>query len=440
MPKGPTRWCYVDIGAVRIQTWIDRTPRLRFRRGASNLLFDLTSRSTVESYLPAGVEWNLEAGERSGVVTLRLDGSDVEAARRQALDVAVLVAQRVRQRASALEIVAYLGIASTYAAADMDPGKRLVSADVLLDLPALPTDAVVAKPCDECRSSAAEREPITVAQEIKSLCTDCRSRLDASGATSAADEERRPVSQTQLEEDLRRLRIDDIGSVSTPIDLAALAGMVKHRRSFDASTQIATIAADGNKVGDFMAQLRGTMDEREMTTAIARAARAVVAAGAAELLRRDPQLTDPAGVVSLPVIAHYVGGDDIVVSVPANDAWAFVTTMCGRFAEAIKAELTTTRVAVTLPTLSAGMVFHHRSQPLPDVLAKAHDHLTLAKLATRGDGASVSFLDLTADGDRAVGDRSWAIAELTSPGQSTRSSVEDPCGPTDPAPHAATRM
>ena len=233
-PKNPARWCYVDIGVVRIQTWIDRTPRLRFRRGASNLLFDLTSRSTVESYLPQGVLWNTEAGERSGVVTLKVDGSDAEAARRRALDVAVLVAQHLRRAAPALELVAYFGIAGTYAAADMDPAKRLVNGDMLLDLPALPADAVVVKPCDECRSSAAERSPITVAQESKSLCRDCRSRLESAGATSAADVERRPVSQSQLEEDLRRLLGADVSSVTTPIDFAALAAMVEHRQAFDA--------------------------------------------------------------------------------------------------------------------------------------------------------------------------------------------------------------
>ena len=54
-----------------------------------------------------------------------------------------------------------------------------------------------------------------------------------------------------------------------------------------------------------------------------------------------------------------------------------------------------------LPSLSAGLVFHHASAPFADVVLKAGEQLRAAKRATRGEAPSVAFLDLTADGGSA---------------------------------------
>ena len=63
---------YIDIGAVRIQEWLARTPALALRRGASAALSEITSRGSVEGLLPDGVRWNGEAGDVDGVVNLML--------------------------------------------------------------------------------------------------------------------------------------------------------------------------------------------------------------------------------------------------------------------------------------------------------------------------------------------------------------------------------
>ena len=51
-----------------------------------------------------------------------------------------------------------------------------------------------------------------------------------------------------------------------------------------------------------------------------------------------------------------------------------------------------------LPSLSAGLVFHHATAPFSDVVRIVEDQLKAAKQATRGTEPTVAFLDLTADG------------------------------------------
>ena len=75
-PTTNTDFWYVDVSAVRIQTWLGRTGAVRLRRGASYRLTSLSSKLEVEALLAsqgagAGVEWNDEAGEVSGVICLR---------------------------------------------------------------------------------------------------------------------------------------------------------------------------------------------------------------------------------------------------------------------------------------------------------------------------------------------------------------------------------
>ncbi len=52
----------------------------------------------------------------------------------------------------------------------------------------------------------------------------------------------------------------------------------------------------------------------------------------------------------------------------------------------------------TIPTLAAGLVFHHVKTPFSDVVRLAAGQLHDAKAKTRGS-AAVAFLDMTADGN-----------------------------------------
>jgi hypothetical protein len=55
-----------------------------------------------------------------------------------------------------------------------------------------------------------------------------------------------------------------------------------------------------------------------------------------------------------------------------------------------------------LPTLSAGLVFHHYGHPFSDVVERVTGRLKAAKHDTGGACAAISFLDLTSDGDSPV--------------------------------------
>ena len=73
---------YLDIVSARIQTWLSRTPPLRYHRGASTALALATGKASFaaladkQSWLSEEkVRWNEQAGEVSGVVSLVLPGT-----------------------------------------------------------------------------------------------------------------------------------------------------------------------------------------------------------------------------------------------------------------------------------------------------------------------------------------------------------------------------
>lgn len=112
------------------------------------------------------------------------------------------------------------------------------------------------------------------------------------------------------------------------------------------------------------------------------------------------------------MLAHLAGGDDLLISVPAGHAWPFARTLLRAFGErAGQALPRPAQVRAALPTMSAGLVFHHLKAPFPDVVRLAHGRLRAAKNATCGREASVAFLDLTADGDAPPASREPLTAE-----------------------------
>jgi hypothetical protein len=117
------------------------------------------------------------------------------------------------------------------------------------------------------------------------------------------------------------------------------------------------------------------------------------------------------------VLANLAGGDDLLVSVPAIDAWLFVRTLLDAFGRRI--DVATSgwpgSVRAQLPSLSAGLVFHHLAAPFSDVVRIAEEQLRMAKRARRGTEPTVAFLDLTADGShQPAGREPLSLAYLTS--------------------------
>lgn len=392
---------YIDVGGSKIQTWLGRTTALGRRRGASTALAACTSRATIETILreqsavfPVGLGWNGEAGEISGVVSLSCPDSD-DFDRSVAARVAGVIADQLRMALPELPITARYGRAATYAAAyDGDMATRALDEGLLLDIPGLFGDHPLAKPCDLCRASAARSTPVTIDGARRQICQDCQTRYEQQGRATAFDVERMPRSQADL-----LLRIaGGRGTVDFPDDFEGLAQLCRPDQGQEA-TQLATVFADGNRVGALIKAMLTTKGDGlpHVVTALDAATKGAIAAAAQAHL-----LFDVHGTTTVGAFVHLAGGDDVLMTVPASRAWAFVRTLCASFEneaeQAHDGRGPLTKMLNGTPSLSVGLVFHHDSDPFAEVLERADLLLKAAKRKTLGRSASVAFEDFDLDG------------------------------------------
>jgi hypothetical protein len=399
----PSSRHYVDIAAVRIQEWLGRTPDLRFRRGASVLLSKATARKEWELRLPAGTRWNDEAGSVDGVVSLVFDPTIARAADTPAVgtltdvdpakvlaDAARMVAQSMRKTMPHCPIQAVNGTGATYAAAYQVIARKRRDGDFLVDSPPAPAEVILAKPCDQCRAAAATKDGIQVVQNEReqALCAECNARFEAAGKSAG-----RPIQAPEPERWLKKALNDAGMQVSDFSDSFADMARAGQRDRDDASTQLALIYADGNKVGNFLATVAKTQGGPDKATIVPLIQQAALGALAQAVVDRFSGWTQP------PVLVNLAGGDDLLVSVPAADSWLFTKTLLTAFTAILGKHASTwpREVRETIPTLSAGLVFHHAKYPFSDVARLAAEQLSYAKGKTPGT-AAVAFLDLTADG------------------------------------------
>jgi len=402
---------YLDVSAVRIQDWLTRTPDLKFRRGASVLLTEATARDAWDE-LPPGMRWNDEAGEVDGVVALVVADSVAEADAGGCIEAAArAVALRMRATMPYCPVQAVTGSGDSYAAAyeGMEQARR--DGRFLVDSPPTPAEVILAKPCDQCRSAAAVRPGITIiASEPKqALCLDCHARFEAAGGTSGDLLRRSPLPERRMKEALSAAGMQVKGF---PDNFKAMAAAGQQDQD-DTASQLALIYADGNKVGAFLngaakaARRGGRLAKAEIVPALDQATLGTLADAIIDRFKDWPRP---------PVLANLAGGDDLLVSVPAADAWMFVRTLLESFGRHIDVA---TRgwpgpVRDQLPSLSAGLVFHHLTAPFSDVVRIAEDQLVAAKRARRGAEPTVAFLDLTADGGhQPPGREPLTLADLT---------------------------
>jgi hypothetical protein len=406
-PARPQSRHYVDIAAVHIQAWLGRTPDLRFRRGASVLLSRATAREAWEPRLPAGTRWNAEAGSVDGVVSLVLDpdsGANDDAATVLA-DAARAVAQSMRQTMPHCPIQAVDGTGTTYAVAYPVMARKRRDGDFLIDSPPAPAEVILAKPCDQCRAAAATRPGVQVVakEREQDLCAECDARFEAAGKSAG-----RPIQAPEPERRLKKALNDAGMRVSDFSDTFADMARAGQRDRDDASTQLALIYADGNKVGNFLATVANIQGGPDKATIVPLIEEAALGALAQAVMDRFRDWTQP------PVLVNLAGGDDLLVSVPAADAWLFTKTLLKAFSTFLNERARTwpLQARETIPTLSAGLVFHHVKSPFSDAVRLAADQLDLAKRKAPGS-AAVAFLDLTADGSQPPeGRRPLELTEL----------------------------
>jgi hypothetical protein len=306
------------------------------------------------------------------------------------------VAAALRHALPHCPIQAAAGAGDSYATAYEEIERARRDGDHLVDSPPPPAELVLAKPCDQCRKAPAEHagEVIVGAADPEDLCGECLTRVQAAGRTKGAWERGSPRPERRMKAALGGLGLP---GARFPDDFRKLAEAGRQADD-DAATQLALIYADGNRVGAFLSEVaayareHGNPPKAEIVHALDDATLMAVA---------DAVISCFADHDPLPVLAHLAGGDDLMMSVPAPHAWPFVRTLLPAFRTRMAAQAWPPPVAGALPSLSAGLVFHHQSAPFPDVVRLAKEQLDKAKTGTRGDEPSVAFVDLTADGGHA---------------------------------------
>ncbi len=410
---------YLVLSAVRIHTWLTRTPRLRYLRGASAALKDATARAVIEATEPVvrgRASWCDEAGEVSGVVALET-AEGVDPAR-----VADEVAANVREVLPAAELEAWWVEAPDYVTAflawDRETQTGLWTEQVgrATYLPA-PADTPLANTCSGCRCEPVDPmngvTPMPDGEAPEHLGPDCVSRRDHS-------------EQPWFHIGVHGRPAKDFEGLAQKggVDPTGIRGdtPVGRRKT---NNHLATVSADGNGVGSFMASLASAYtgsDEgmRQALATLRRHASVALDTATSEALRRAIKVISRNQQQVVPVIVHLAGGDDIVVSVTAPLAWRFVTELGTAFrqelllqlephldalddavtrAEAVDATKTgqTIHDAVGAMSLGIGVAFAHESYPFVDAQHLAESAMAQAKKERGGKTSAVTWIDLTVE-------------------------------------------
>jgi hypothetical protein len=210
------------------------------------------------------------------------------------------------------------------------------------------------------------------------------------------------------------------------------------------STHLATVYMDGNAVGALFAGLQEQEQRDRLSRSLSIATGAALDA-ASEVLRRD-------GAQRL---VHVRGGDDLLISLPAERAWRFArqllatfeATMANHMADLLGADdvgelaarlgRATSGAVTSLPSAAAGVVVAHYLTPIATLVAAAQERLDEAKRDAAGRRSTVAWTDLTADGPSPPGwRRPWSLAELERADQ-TLSQI---AGVPESARHAVSRL
>ncbi|MGW2410128.1 Cas10/Cmr2 second palm domain-containing protein [Streptomyces sp. NPDC001739] len=408
-------YVYVDFGAVRIQQYLTRTPGLRGRRAASNSLAQTTADTAVKHVVGDLAEINQEAGKADGVISLRFPTGASEAHERPVRRLQDLVFAHLRRALPGAEFISVWGEGESYLAVYahvLQPKVR--RGEVQHDLP--PTaEFPLAVPCRMCHTDpAVGNEPVP--DGSLALCLDCSMRNV-------------PRRQTVADENSPEGRLlRGIGLAPAPhglTELAALGSPASGRN------HLATVAVDGNAFGVFFKALadEGSRDE-ELRTAKAEISCALSDATRAALEVATLELPLTIEREQLCVVPHVVGGDDVLVSLPADQAWCFTLTFLEEFGRLVREataevmdELNKLRAGrpglalLEAPTASAGVVFARARHPLNLLAESAGQRLSEAKRAYGGRQASVQWLDITADGPEAPAHPPLPLSALIAEGR-----------------------
>lgn len=395
---------YLDLGAVRIQSYLARSRHLWGRRGASFLLAEHSHAdwiSELSSELEPGttLQPNDEAASVDGVISLIVDPPE------RAADVAHCLARALTRRLPGLQLEARAAAGASYVAAY----QQMKEGEALLEWLPAPFEFPTTRRCDECGENAVigVRTPAG-GQEVR-LCADCTSRHDGISRMSSALKRADASSGTfAVEYEL----LEHFGATATD-DFGELASLGPG----DRRNHLATIAADGNALGRLFAAARDRLAEgADDPEALKELSKSVKQTMREALIQATAAVYDSDRDEHLPVVPHVLGGDDVLVSVSAPVAWPFVRALLTAFRDSEPARhlaQIAQRVDLPAPTLSAGVVLSHASLPFGQQVELAERLLRAAKTHVCGEGYSAGWLDVTWDGPRPVpGRRAMTLQEL----------------------------
>lgn len=363
---------FADIRATRIQAWLDRTSRLRQRRGGSDLIKKLTGDDHVTTLLSGfpDVEVNPEAGQIDGVVALQTtDDSLPDLAAKAAVKAAALhVVAQIQAQTPTLGFEGTIGSGRAFQDASAGMKAKYESGQFEIDAPPAVPEIPFIRPCADC---------------LVSHATDRRRNL-----------KKQPVCEECYDREQQQERTESTPTITDqPADFEGLADP-------PGTTDIALIFADGNQIGGFKARLSGLQGEKGIPPLeeFASLLTTINEEAVQEALRR----VEPARVVR-----HLAGGDDLLLSIEASKAWPFTLAYLTAFAARWRGTGGASRFAgideAHLPSTSAAIVFHHYSHPFTESLKLADGLLRHAKRSHRGRVPAIAFSRVTGDGDFVVG-------------------------------------
>lgn len=365
---------FAAIAAVRIQSWISRTPDLRLVRGASVHLSETTARKAVLAAvtLPPSVKFDPDTNDVAGVCVLRSDHVDN-------LDRAVhLVLDQLQTELPGVEWAAWRAKADSYVQAFANAHQHSADKQVhwwphrlprALHLPMMAA-------CERCSyESATTRQRTARNPQGEALGPDCAARYAHTPDHGFRD-------------------FNDLAA-------AGKTGITIGRR--DAANHLATICADGNLVGDFFTAV-AALNDPDVQAQLSKALDLAARTAAEQASRCGP---DPDSPIA---ITHFVGGDDIFASVAAPFAWRYVETLGRTFTEVFqskvkhafdgvpeKEEVQIVIAAANKVSLGIGMTFAHAKHPIADCRESAAACEQRAKQTSRGKLGAVSWLDITVE-------------------------------------------
>lgn len=404
---------YIDIGFVRIQRYLARTAKLRGRRSASAEMAEVTDSAAIAAQLPHGLATeNDEAGSADGIVNLKLTDPRPDGRKERVEQAITAVLSRLREEFPAAELQAVWGVGESYVSAYVQQiGPRTQRGEVWHDLPALPEFPAV-RLCALCVTDpATERAWLPEKSEKpQSVCADCARRLRRRAGTGNRS------AQKSAEHKLQALT-----KLSEAPD--ALEDLAAFGASDTKLNHLATIYVDGNSVGQFFRRLVAAASAQpelhELKKNLSRKLSEITEGSLQYATLEVANAIELEYTGPLPVVPHVVGGDDVLVSLPASYAWEFVVKYLQYFGELIGSLVQGINdkhhLNLPTPSASAGIIFAQRSEPMYLLVDLAEERLRAAKRATRGRASSVDFLDLTTDGPHGVEDPPLPLSVLAKP-------------------------